>query len=682
MDGAPTTPPRRRPTGAHSHSHLHKRTSSKIVLLSPPTPPHGAPPGSSAPFRISPESPEKAGGGRYARSKLTPPPEEERDAGEGQQQPVWMREKGAKKTSGGQGWSRTKTALVASALVATVLVFRQGQTRGAETPWWDASGGDERETYGRANEFVASPIASSAIAADSVSFFPAPPDPPPPALPGAGNGRPRDRFRKVVVGKHPLPPPPPPAIPQDESEDAKTPTSDDPLRHNLEVTSATDPDTARKFLLVGWMGEQETKAQAHLYQLGLLALSLNRTLVLPSVKRSRFGTCYSNPFSLYYAADTFAHFNIPCVTSDEFWAWTDRQRSAPPAQVVSFVRGERVAVDSVAISPQKMCLAERNLDFSAFEGRAFFSPGNDWKSVQARERFGEQVVRDLLTQERLPVGEGAGTAERKSPAVLVVQYNLRYSFLTPSTITALSPFPFPEPAPYSYFPYSQHWTSLGHSIASSLSPFLAIHWRTETLAVDRLLPCGETLVRSIRAVKQRHPEIKTVYLATDYPLEVLRTPGKEKAATAHSGTMTKTLTPAHHAAMRQFLAALEGDELVEGRADGQGLRITTFMDEQRRVELPDGLAELVGKGGLEDVDGAIVGIVDKIVLMNAQLFYAGLPVAESSQRGCAKNSQFTTQVISARHDLLAASSRGESGLWSEVEHFALPGRAGKARIDT
>ncbi|BGO95681.1 hypothetical protein NBRC10512_007379 [Rhodotorula toruloides] len=679
MDGAPTTPPRRRPT-QHAHSHLHKRTSSKIVLLSPPTPPHGAP--SSMPFRISPESPEKAGAGRYGRAKLTPPPEEE-DAGEAQGaqvQPVWMRDKGAKgRASGGRGWSRAKTALVACALVATVLLFERGRRGGTESAWWDASGGDERETYGRANEFVAAPLSSSASDIDPVSFYPAPPNLPPPPLPGAGNPPPPDRFRKIVVGKvhHP---PPPPAILQDE--DARMPTSDEPPRHNLEVTSATDPDTARKFLLVGWMGEQETKAQAHLYQLGLLALSLNRTLVLPSVKRSRFGTCYSNPFSLYYASDTFARFNIPYITADDFYAWTDRQRAPPPAQVVSFVRGERGPVENVAISPQKMCLAERNLDFSAFKGKAFFSPMNDWKSVQAREQFGEEVVRDLLAQERLPEGQGAATMERKSPAVLVIQYNLRYPFLTPSAITALSPFRCPEPLPYAYFPYSPHWTSLGHSIASSLSPFLAIHWRTETLEVDRLLPCGETLVRSIRAVKQQHPEIKTVYLATDYPIEVLRTPGKEKGATAHSGTMTKTLTPAHHAAMRQFLAALEGDELVEGGADGQGLRITTFMDEQRRVELPEGLEELVGKGGLEDIDGAIVGIVDKIVLMNAQLFYAGLPVADSPSRGCAKNSQFTTQVISGRRDLLAASSNGESSMWSEVEHFALPGRAGKARTDT
>lgn len=320
-------------------------------------------------------------------------------------------------------------------------------------------------------------------------------------------------------------------------------------------------------------------------------------------------------------------FGIPYVTSNDFWAWTDRQRAAPSAQVVSFVRGERGPVEGVAISPQKMCLAERNLDFSAFEGKAFFSPMIDWKSVQAREKFGEEVVRDLLAQERLPDGAGsaASSGERKSPAVLVVQYNLRYPFLTPSAVTALSPFPFAEPAPYSYFPYSSHWTELGHSIASSLSPFLAIHWRTETLAVDRLLPCGETLVRSIRAVKDQHPEIKTVYLATDYPLEVLRTPGKEKGATAHSGTMTKTLTPAHHAAMRQFLAALEGDDLVEGGADGQGLRITTFMDEQRRVEWPAGLDGLVGEGGLEDVDGAIVGIVDKIVLTNAQRASRSIP---------------------------------------------------------
>lgn len=248
-----TTPPRRRPTG---HGHLHKRTSSKIVLLSPPTPPHGAPPGSSAPFRISaPESPD--GAGRFARAKLTPPPEErdECDAGVAQQQPpVWMRDKGARKARGVAGWSRAKTALVACALIATVLLLDRGRRRGAdESAWWEASGGgDERETYGRANDFVASPVVShAAAAADAITYYPAPPPP----LPGAG-GRPppppADRFRKVVVGKvHDLRPPPP-AVAQDE----EAAMSENPSRHNLEVTSATDPDTARKFLLVGWMGEQ------------------------------------------------------------------------------------------------------------------------------------------------------------------------------------------------------------------------------------------------------------------------------------------------------------------------------------------------------------------------------------------------------------------------------------------
>lgn len=387
-----------------------------------------------------------------------------------------------------------------------------------------------------------------------------------------------------------------------------------PPAHDLEITSATDPDTARRFLLVGWMGEQETKAQQHLYQLGLLSLALNRTLVLPTVKRSRFGTCYNHPFSLYYAEDTLARFGIPYITSDDFWAWTDRQRSAPSAQVISLNRGRLQPPDENGLTPERMCLSERSLDFGEFASKAFSSPSNDGKSAEVREQFGINVVQTLLEQERTPDTDG----DVRTPAVLVTDVHLRYPFLSPSLVTRLSPFDFPSPSEYGYMDYAEHWRTLGETIASSLSPFVAVHWRTETLPVETLRPCGDALVASLEAIKREHPEIKTVYLATDYPLEVVRSSGAgsrgEEKATAHSGTMTKTLTPAHHAAMRAFL----------GKIEGSAFRVTTFLEEQARVTLPDELRKAVGAGGLQDLDGAIVGIVDKIVLMQAES--ASLPL--------------------------------------------------------
>ncbi|GAA5936522.1 hypothetical protein JCM3775_000844 [Rhodotorula graminis] len=618
-DGPPSTPPRKTVV-QRTNAHLHKRTSSKItLLLSPPTPPHGTA-ASSTSYRIIPESPSS--------SRVMSPPSKRRAA----IQPLaWGPDAVSAKCASGFWTRRRVLVLVGMALVVLVVARRPSVSTASWRRRGAGAGGDEQATYGRSNVEPAARKVEH-VAPEPVKYYPAPP---PPHAPGAAP------VARVRPHKGPV------------ARPARRPEP-----HDLEVTSATDPDTARRYLLVGWMGEQETKAQQHLYQLGLLSLALNRTLVLPTVKRSRFGTCFDGPFSLYYAEDTLAKFGFPSITSDDFWAWTDRQRSAPSAQIVSLVRGSVDVHDESGHPLEHMCLSERNLDFGDHEPLTFYNEG---KSAASRADFGVDLVQRLLEQEPAPDDPDR---HAKTPSVLVADVHLRYPFLTPSLVANLSPFDFARPAPYSYFPYSPHWTALGERIASSLSPFIAVHWRTETLAVETLAPCGDALVGALEALARDHPELGTVYLATDYPLEVARsTDGAAlERATAHSGTMTKTLTPAHHAAMRRFVAKM----------DASPLRVTTFLDEQAHVELPDELQKMVGSGGLQDLDGAIVGIVDKIVLMQAEVFYAGLPVSESPQ-GCAKASSFTTQITNGRHDLREGQGAIGSRLRGDVEHFALPG---------
>lgn len=59
----------------------------------------------------------------------------------------------------------------------------------------------------------------------------------------------------------------------------------------------------------------------HLYQLGLLARSLNRTLVLPNVDRARFGSCQAHPFEFYYQADALERLGIQ-VSGSKRWRGT------------------------------------------------------------------------------------------------------------------------------------------------------------------------------------------------------------------------------------------------------------------------------------------------------------------------------------------------------------------------
>lgn len=218
-------------------------------------------------------------------------------------------------------------------------------------------------------------------------------------------------------------------------------------------------------------GSQETKAQAHLYQLGLLALATNRTLVLPGVRKSRFGSCYhQNDFTLYYAADTFDRFGIPYMTASDFTSWLKQNEETPTAQIVSFVRGRSVPLADLHATPHQFCLDSWHLDWTRYDQRAYFISTNDGKSPEVRTKYGEEVVKALLEQDQA--------------SVIVVQYNLRFPFLTPNSIASLSPYQFPAPRPYSYFPYSSHLINLGHAISDRLSPFVAIHWRTETLELD------------------------------------------------------------------------------------------------------------------------------------------------------------------------------------------------------
>lgn len=184
---------------------------------------------------------------------------------------------------------------------------------------------------------------------------------------------------------------------------------------------------------------------------------------------------------------------------------------------------------------------------------------------------------------------------------------------------------------------------------------------------------------------------RKVYLATDYPLEGLQ----GGSGDAHSGTLNKMLTAEHHVAMRGFLEEFER-EFGEGE---ERMELTGFGKEQGRVRLSREMREAFGGGkrkvDFQELDGAIVGIVDKIVLMKAEgssspsssslaelnplpsfaVFIAGASSSSSSTEGkCGKNSQFTEQVIAGRKAVWSEQKEGEpvvGRLWNEAGHFAM-----------
>lgn len=407
---------------------------------------------------------------------------------------------------------------------------------------------------------------------------------------------------------------------------------------------------------------------------------------------------------MYYAADSLSVFGIPYITHDAFVTYTAASPHVPTAQLVALVRGTRTGPDDASFMPlNNFCLdsAVPRMSLAEYPPRAFFSPLNDYKSPAATQQFADDVVRTLLDDDEDDLDNRGGAD------VLVFQYNLRYPWLTPeSAVSYATPRPnLVMPQPYDYFAYSPHWTTLGTNLAAALTPYVAVHWRTETLPTTLLAPCGSALIRRLQAVQARFPEIKTVYLAMDYPIESLGLEdGTGKASgEAHSGTMNKVLSANHHEAMRVFLAEWR---TTFGIGAGAKVRLTSLLNEQGRgeeggVELPLELKRLLPAHGrglqVQDLDPAIVGIVDKIVLGKAQgecsrssspyppslsprrlvccvfydcrsstmhtiadchssahahtVFIAGL--SERSPQQCAKSSQFTAQVVAGREAILA-----------------------------
>ncbi|KAH8925683.1 hypothetical protein BT69DRAFT_1260079 [Atractiella rhizophila] len=455
-----------------------------------------------------------------------------------------------------------------------------------------------------------------------------------------------------------------------------------------------DPNTCGyypcSFLLPAWLGEQETKAQYHLYQLGLLALSLNRTLVLPNVVRSRMGTCYSKPFAFYYSISSLQDMGVPSISYDAFRDWSLRRSPAPSAQVITIAGTKAlypdgaIEVDSASdttLVPGKptrnLCLSngKTGLDFEGWSPLSIFPPEGYHKTEASRYTFGESVVATLGSQE--VNYQSSRDADGERPDVLAFNYELRFGMLDYSKVSqaffksyddSLSPV-----RKFEYFPYSDTWVQLADLIIKHIHPFIAVHWRTETLAPDSLVPCASALINKISdLVTNSYPTIKTVYLATDYPIESLE---DGAISFAHSGTFDKVVTPSHHLAMKALLGGFKGSL--------PSLTLTTFVRQSTTLVFPDELMRAISPDGsglnLADLDPGLLGIIDKTIASKASVFLTGKPGVFSpgksfDETSCAKESSFTRQIIGNRKIAMqqedGVEDDADGGVWNEVEYWA------------
>jgi hypothetical protein len=151
------------------------------------------------------------------------------------------------------------------------------------------------------------------------------------------------------------------------------------------------------------------------------------------------------------------------------------------------------------------------------------------------------------------------------------------------------------------------------------------------------------------------PELHTVYLATDYPLENIDQESKATAAPQdqpppHSGTFAHELTEAHHLSMRELLHAFDSDD---GGSRVGNLKLATYGRLVRSGDLARSLPVALqrafpeDKGGVDlaTIDAGLVGIMDKLVAIEADALLVG---GADGDGACGKKSSFTGHIVQER----------------------------------
>lgn len=285
------------------------------------------------------------------------------------------------------------------------------------------------------------------------------------------------------------------------------------------------PTSHARYLLPGYIGEQESKARIHLADILQLSKALGRTLVLPNVSDSRLGLCRQHDFTLYYETEGLG--NVERL-DDFLWRAQDEDR----------MDAQLVTVGKNAKQTLPVCLP--NLDI-----------------------HGGLVSVDTKSAEHLVDVLKMVTAD-----VLVVNWENRHPFYIDSAIS---------------LQYSPSLIQLATKLAPP-RPYVMVHWRMETVSPSGLLLCAQALVDAILDIG-----ITTIWLATDYPYAL--------AEPNHKVTKSSTFRdfgPAH----KQAIASLVAHPNIE-------------------------VIDLLGRMGRINIDMGVMGILDKLVGVNADVFLAG-----------------------------------------------------------
>jgi GDP-fucose protein O-fucosyltransferase len=456
--------------------------------------------------------------------------------------------------------------------------------------------------------------------------------------------------------------------------------------------ASIDPITSScRFILPLWISEQESKARIHLLQLLQLARSLNRTLVLPNVGKSRLGTCLKWEFGVYYNERQFlsqigissGHIedgdDIDVVSMDSFKSWMNDRLDPPVGQIISvnwstpsqnhldqlhplsiFRRKELdVYVHHNLIDPSTQFKRARclSLKFNRLDFIDTFSPLSIVFTTHSRKSLENGSLAQALVNElreesncfaahrRVIASNVHGEARyndrqmisehldnghlvndhippSKAPDVLIVNWDLRLP-LFPTT-TTLS-------APLATLNYSQRLQALTTRLTKQISPYLAVHWRMESVSPEVLPTCAENLVSTLHYLLNENDKtigagINHVWLATDISLSLVSDSYREGTVPTEevvgSGTF-KILTEDHIQALQTLRDAFSPDYGgILSRFKLIGLR-DELERMKRNGEEIDNLVD--GNSRQEEVldDSGVLGILDKLVAMRSTVFVSG-----------------------------------------------------------
>ncbi|GAA6040164.1 hypothetical protein JCM8097_004159 [Rhodosporidiobolus ruineniae] len=420
-----------------------------------------------------------------------------------------------------------------------------------------------------------------------------------------------------------------------------------------------------RFLVPTQVAEQESRAFHHLLQLSALATSLNRTLVLPRSWGSRFSTCGSSAFDFFYSSSAFAAATGSSpITQRDFELWLGNRSTPEPVEARSIrltveMSNEHLPSDwtygklypdpHLGERPLAPCLESANLSLLTHQSLVAFEPP---------------------TFDGLKLVDNLRTLDAQDPAdVLLLFYNVRGPIFDEVERSAVREGGTLDAA----FQYREQWGAVADLALELLAgensgATVGVHWRTETVPVKLLDTCGRALERVLLDTKEKQPDVRSVYLASDFPIETLEgSPSRRVGAVAEAGGEAEAEEGASPSAPAEIVHA-HSDTFVNLTADHTAAMqsfITSFALSSRTANLtlhtfaslrPSLLALSQSRNlGLERWIklNAAPAIVDLLVLQRTEVFFSGWPGRGSAEewagRGvCARNSNWTRRVVRAR----------------------------------